>query len=288
MAYAKILAPLCGGPGDDVVLATAFLLAKPFNAHVEALFSYPDPRQAIPATDPIISPTIVQEIVDAVEAARKTASKAARAALAQAAGDAGVKIVSSPERGGMVTASYRELCGHLEETIPTAAQLADIVVFPPMTGDEEPDAHEAFVRTLTKSGRPVVLCAGRAPKTIGTKIAVGWDGRQAAANALAGAMPLLEAGGTVHIVAVTKAPYGGHTLAEARDYLALHGIRTTQAVVEDTKASPGELLLRTAKADGCDLLVCGGYGHSRTLETIFGGATAYLTSHADIPILMVH
>ena len=37
-----------------------------------------------------------------------------------------------------------------------------------------------------------------------------------------------------------------------------------------------------------DLLVCGGYGHSRMLETVFGGTTDYLLSHATMPIFLAH
>ena len=33
---------------DEIVLATAFAAAKPFNAHVAALFIHPDPRLAAP------------------------------------------------------------------------------------------------------------------------------------------------------------------------------------------------------------------------------------------------
>ena len=38
MSFVKILAPLTGGTRDAVVLACAFAAAKPFHAHVAALF----------------------------------------------------------------------------------------------------------------------------------------------------------------------------------------------------------------------------------------------------------
>jgi nucleotide-binding universal stress UspA family protein len=47
-------------------------------------------------------------------------------------------------------------------------------------------------------------------------------------------------------------------------------------------------LLETAAASEYDLLVCGGYGHSRMLETVFGGTTDYLLSHATMPIFLAH
>jgi len=47
-------------------------------------------------------------------------------------------------------------------------------------------------------------------------------------------------------------------------------------------------LLETASARGCDLLVIGGYGHSHLRETIFGGVTQYVISHATIPVFLAH
>jgi nucleotide-binding universal stress UspA family protein len=36
------------------------------------------------------------------------------------------------------------------------------------------------------------------------------------------------------------------------------------------------------------MLVAGGYGHSRLMESIFGGVTEHIVSHPKIPVLMVH
>jgi nucleotide-binding universal stress UspA family protein len=47
-------------------------------------------------------------------------------------------------------------------------------------------------------------------------------------------------------------------------------------------------LLTEAARGGADLLVMGGYGHSRLRESIFGGATAHILSHANMPALLVH
>jgi nucleotide-binding universal stress UspA family protein len=52
--------------------------------------------------------------------------------------------------------------------------------------------------------------------------------------------------------------------------------------------APAETLLAAARAAGADLLVMGGYGHSRMREVIFGGFTRHMLSGADLPILMVH
>jgi len=49
-----------------------------------------------------------------------------------------------------------------------------------------------------------------------------------------------------------------------------------------------ETLLSAADAAQADVLVMGGYGHSRVREVIFGGFTRHVLKGADLPILMAH
>ena len=50
----------------------------------------------------------------------------------------------------------------------------------------------------------------------------------------------------------------------------------------------GATLLRAATEVSADLLVTGGYGHSRWRELILGGVTRHLLSHSAVPVLMTH
>ena len=52
--------------------------------------------------------------------------------------------------------------------------------------------------------------------------------------------------------------------------------------------SPADALLDYASDIGADLLVVGGYGHSRTREMIMGGVTRDLLRHMTVPVLMSH
>ena len=52
--------------------------------------------------------------------------------------------------------------------------------------------------------------------------------------------------------------------------------------------SPADALLDYASDIGADLLVVGGYGHSRTREMIMGGVTRDLLQHMTVPVLMSH
>jgi nucleotide-binding universal stress UspA family protein len=50
----------------------------------------------------------------------------------------------------------------------------------------------------------------------------------------------------------------------------------------------GELLRRTATDLGADLIVMGGFGHSRLRERIFGGTTTSMLKQVVVPVLMAH
>ena len=59
-------------------------------------------------------------------------------------------------------------------------------------------------------------------------------------------------------------------------------------IVDAAGRAAGEVLLEQAEKSKADLLVMGGYGHSRLVEFLFGGATQHVRSHATIPVLMAH
>ncbi len=58
--------------------------------------------------------------------------------------------------------------------------------------------------------------------------------------------------------------------------------------IHATPHEAGAALLREATSIGADLLVMGAYGHSRTRERVFGGATRHVLRHARVPVLMEH
>ena len=287
MSFVKFVVPVAGVARDRFALATAFAAAKPINAHVVALFVHADPREAVPYGELPLSPDIVQDLIDTAADLEKASSKAARSTLASMAAEAGIRIVGAPQRADAVTVSYQESIGHLSRALDREARLCDLVVFPPIRETDDPQVQEAFVRTLTKLERPVLLSAERSPVEIGRRVAVGWDGSIACAHALTAALPYLEKAEAIDILSVQNgAPHGNG--AEAAAYLSLRGIASTHRVLSRGEVSTAETLLDTAANDGFDMLVAGGYGHSRLMESIFGGVTEHIVSHPKIPVFMMH
>ena len=57
---------------------------------------------------------------------------------------------------------------------------------------------------------------------------------------------------------------------------------------EETNIDIGNALLSRMADYGTDLLVMGGYGHSRFRETMLGGVTKTILEHMTVPVLMSH
>ena len=80
---------------------------------------------------------------------------------------------------------------------------------------------------------------------------------------------------------------GDDSLAAASAWLGSHAIAFA-AHREIALADTGEQLLSRARELEADLIVCGGYGHSRLREWAFGGVTRHLLGHMTVPTLLSH
>jgi nucleotide-binding universal stress UspA family protein len=287
MSYAKILAPLTGGKRDANVLATAFAAAKPFNAHVQALFVRPDPTEAMPFFGEGVSGVVVQEIIDAAKEAADKAAAEAKDAMSRAAAEAGVTLVDAPVRREVTTVSWKDVQGNFADQVTLATRLSDLVVFGPLGPNEKPGLSEAFEATLLETGRPVLLSAQVPPKNFASHIAVGWDSSVPCARAITAAMPYLEKAETVEILCVCHGT-GAQGIDDVCEYLSLHGVTAEKRTVEAGQRPVGEVLLEAAAKSGAGFLILGGYGHTRLRQMFFGGVTRHVVSHAALPLFLVH
>src|SRR5215471_21845559 len=98
MSIAKILVPVTGSPSDAIALSTAFAAAKPFNAHVAALFVHPDPREVVSYvySGVPVSPELIQGIINGQRKLAGEAQGAAQSTLVAVARDNAAKLVPAP------------------------------------------------------------------------------------------------------------------------------------------------------------------------------------------------
>jgi nucleotide-binding universal stress UspA family protein len=110
-----------------------------------------------------------------------------------------------------------------------------------------------------------------------------------AARAVSCALPFIAGAEQVTILTVlddadAKDESGGRLLRALRWHNKAVQVRTPLR----GSASAADVLHREAEALGADLLVMGGYSHSRLREVVFGGFTRRTLGNAGIPVLMAH
>ena len=200
---------------------------------------------------------------------------------------------SAAKKHGVAYEHYIETCenSQVPDIVTEYARLSDVTMIPL---SEQVTFQRSIAETaLFGSGRPTIVFplpprgdVSGAFETIG----VAWDFSRAAARAVADALPLLKLAKTVRVVTVTeeKPIETRGSGAELARHLALHGIE----VISDTELAAGRPVGRVledyATARRLDLLVMGGYGHSRMREFILGGATKSILANPPLPVLLSH
>ena len=287
MTVRKILVPLSGEVTEAAVLGTAMTVAKRFGAQIVGLYVRPDPTEALPYLGDGVSGQVIEQLLQAAKQSADKASNAARMIFADAANKGGLPLVDESGGGRMPSARFIDATGHRDDVVAAHSRLSDIVVFG--EGNAGAAGGSTLEAAMMSAGRPVLIAPQTSAVEVGSTVAIGWDESAMAAHAITAALPFLEKAKTVTILCVGEHkldPEPGSLLA---DYLALHGVAAAIHLAEKMDGrSVGGALLDQAEKLGADLLVVGGYGHSRLREFIVGGATQHIRSHATIPVLMAH
>lgn len=286
MSVRKILVPLAGRPMDGEVLATALSIARDFEAQLVALFARPDPTEALPYLGDGVSGQVIEDLMQAARDGANEASSRIRAALATAAAEAGIPVA---ERGGetqLPSVRFIDVTGRRDEVVAKHSRLSDLIVFgESATGIAGGTALEAAMMT---ADRPVLIAPKEAWKPVGGSVCIGWDDSPEASSAVIAALPFLERAKSVTILCVSGKELDSGPGSTLADYLALHGVVADVHLVDAGGRAVGEVLLEHAEKAKADLLVMGGYGHSRLREFLIGGVTQHVRANATIPVLMAH
>jgi len=140
------------------------------------------------------------------------------------------------------------------------------------------------------AGRPILLIPPERTNLPLKQVVIAWKDTREARRAVWDSLPLLRYAESVSVVTVGEEA-DRETVADVKAYLARHGIKAPLSVVLGpdlggcTEAVP---VMRFAEAEGADLIVAGGYGHSRIREWLFGGVTRTLLDETPIPCLLAH
>lgn len=252
-------------------------LAARFDAHVTGLAL---------AVDPIIPGFVAAPIpVELIEAAREEALKAARDGGARFEEHARMSSVSRETRIAEV------LMGGAPESFVANCRLTDLVVI----GQDDPDRPEPMRDALIESAlfegvAPVLIVPYIARTGLATKrVMIAWDGSRTAARAVRSALPILKTADKVTVVIVGSAmDQPGEPGADLATFLSRHALSVDIETIPAPSTGVADALLNHAADRGLDLVVMGGYGHSRVREFLFGGATRDILRTMTVPVLMTH
>jgi len=194
---------------------------------------------------------------------------------------------------GVASFEARVEIGEAIDAIVAAGRCSDLVVVgqTDVTARVEGVADDFPQQVLLNAGAPllVVPYAGTFA-TIGRNVLVGWKDTREAARALRDALPLLAGAERVHLLEAGELPAPPESrasLAAAAAWLESHGLPVRSEHDADL-GEVGDRLLSRAADLAADLIVVGGYGHSRLREWALGGVTRQVLRQMTVPALLSH
>jgi nucleotide-binding universal stress UspA family protein len=266
------------GLGDqDPAGNYAVSMAAAFQAHLLGVaFAY-EPIVAYSATGAIPA--------EFLEAQRSEADKTARKAIdrfEEAAKRAGISWETRVLSASISGAS---------DQLGRIGRRFDVIVLGQPTRDKPMPDEVIDEGVLFDSGRPVVFVPFIQKEGMKLdRVIVCWDGGRAATRALADSMPFLEKAKQVEVVVVGSKPPKSDEVsgADIGQHLARHGLTVDVKRITSPDIDVASTILSYAADASADLIVMGGYGHSRLREFVLGGATRGLLESMTVPVLMSH
>lgn len=210
------------------------------------------------------------------------------AELRTAAGEMREEFESATRRTG-VAAEWRLIEGNPADAMALAVRYADLAVIAQANPDDPGQEDRLPDELVLAAGRPVLVWpfVGDYPHP-GKQVMLAWNGTREAARAAHDAMDFLLGADKV-VVTTINSPDRQHIPgADIAAHLARHGVKTEVHAVVAPDLDVGTALLSAAADFGTDLMVMGGYGHSRLRELALGGATRHILASMTMPVLMSH
>lgn len=178
--------------------------------------------------------------------------------------------------------------------IAAEARAADLVVTSLGRRHGESDYSIATPGALVlQTGRPVLAAPPEAAALAAAKVLVAWKDTRESRRAIHDALPFLKRATDVVLTEIVEsrefAAAAEARLADVAAHLARHGVKSQVSIaVEEKGATAAHQLLDIAGRHKADLIVAGGYGHTRFQEWVFGGFTRALLAQAAAAVLLSH
>ena len=276
--FKDIIVNLTPGETPDPVIDYAISVASAFGAHLCGVaFIY----------DPVIPATAMGGGIpaDLIESQRIESEKAAGAAAARF--DAAAKRAGLSYEGHQTSASGAGAADYFSHV----ARRFDLSI----VGQSQPEGmvmSDLVLETaLFESGRPVLAVPYIQKGGLKLdRVMACWDGGRTASRAIGDAMPLLTRAKAVELTTFSGERGKRDELpgVDMGQHLARHKVNVTVNRVPLGDVDIADAILSHAADTSADLIVMGGYGHSRLREFILGGATRGILQSMTVPVLLSH
>lgn len=280
MSWRDILVIVADAEQDEPALALGEALAKSCDAHLAAAFLTPLPDEPL-AYEPTVVAGVWAELL----------SRARQEAEAERN-----KVRTRLERMG-VSVDLRDaeaLSRDLGRVAAVHARYADVAVMTRPSEGASAELHEEIIEgVLFHSGRPALVAPPNwKGGTVGKRVVVAWDASREATRSLSEAQAILGGADQITVLTVDAKPkmfgHGDQPGLNIAGHLSRRGLPAEVRNVDGAGKGAAAAILEEARALNADLVVMGGYAHSRLRDLVFGGATRDLLRAADIPLLLAH
>ena len=176
------------------------------------------------------------------------------------------------------------------EAIAEASRGADLIVAGRAHRKSEGPYEVAPTGELViAAGRPVLVTPSKGAPLAGDHVVLAWKETRETRRALSDAMPFFVRAKAVLVLEICGKDDVANAEIRTSDVVAAlkrHGVSATAKVVEGH--GDAHRLGQEADAFGANLIVAGGYGHSRLGEWVFGGVTHDLLGQDKHYVLLSH
>jgi nucleotide-binding universal stress UspA family protein len=186
-------------------------------------------------------------------------------------------------------ASWRGMVGEPTRLLALNARAAELIV----TGSDDKGARSRL-RTIDpgelilSAGRPILFASKDHRPMTAENVFVAWKDTREARRAVVDALPFLVSARHVLVatIAEDERVSARDSVADVVRFLMKHGVKARSEVLDADKMDAAEALLTTATETDAELVVAGGYGHSRLREWAFGGVTRSLLDDSSMNRLL--
>jgi nucleotide-binding universal stress UspA family protein len=257
----------------DSRVQAALSLARATNGHVTCL--HVTPLEAYMTFDSFGGVFVLESVIEAL-AVQESTLKAR---------------VEDQFRNEDVSWEYQKSTGSIPHTIMSYAALADVVVTgrSEQDGKRVPSATGRLGNLLVESRTPLLIPGLDGPSfdPLG-KAMIAWNGCYEAANAVRGALGLLQLAESVEVVRVEEEDSPSFPSTRLLEYLSRHDVHAELRVEPMEREYVAAAIVACAEESGTSHIVLGGYGHSRIGEYVYGGVTRSLLTSSPINLVMAH